>query len=338
MIRNVEAYRIFQRHAATDGFLVKPVLIDLSYTEANAALNSPAGFQDLGDWNLHRVAGDTLTEEDARVVARSVVAARLSNLAQTAPNEPLRVGLFSRRMAGAESFALRWDYSDYFDGRKDAAGTFGKIETALVDSASAMAASFGDTTVESTGNASLPLGVLFGAVFSPLAGFKLSWQQGFGGQGKDAWSLSADIDDLQLDVSKTLNDPSSEHIILAMGISANIEQAVAEYLNVNNISYRSAMHVSIASGSVPQGHRLSAGKGLSIVYQAVDAIRQAKDDLGLQRIHLHLFLACPLSMAVLLGQKLNTMSQCILYEHDPSTTPSYHQVHTFNPSGFTYQQ
>ena len=75
---------------------------------------------------------------------------------------------------------------------------------------------------------------------------------------------------------------------------------------------------------------------MALVNAAIDAVREARDDLGLTRSRLHLFLACPLSMAVLLGQKLNTFGQCALYEHDPDSINGYHRVHDFNPSGFTY--
>jgi len=53
MIQNVEAPRIFNRHNKKDGFLIKPVLVGIGYEEANEMLNSPAGFQDLGNWSLH---------------------------------------------------------------------------------------------------------------------------------------------------------------------------------------------------------------------------------------------------------------------------------------------
>ena len=99
---------------------------------------------------------------------------------------------------------------------------------------------------------------------------------------------------------------------------------------------RASIHAAIEAGSVPQGVPLSPQDGLTIVLQAVQAARALKDDLGLRRARLHLFLACPLAMAVLLGQKLNTFSECVIYEHDPDATPSYRCVHAFNPSGFTY--
>ena len=60
------------------------------------------------------------------------------------------------------------------------------------------------------------------------------------------------------------------------------------------------------------------------------------EDLGMKRANLHLFLACPLAMAVLVGQKLNTFSACHLYELDPGASPSYTRVHTFHPSSMAY--
>ena len=334
-IKHIEAHRIFQRHSARDGFLVKPVLIQLCYREANAALGSPAGFQDLNDWNLHKVEGQELYESAARTVACDVLNRRLATVAMDHLGSPLRVGLYSRRVAAEADFTLHLDFSPYFDGRASPSGTYNTIEQALVDSASALARNFCEVPIAATGYAALPLGVLFGAVLSPLAGFQLSWQQGFAGLSKDTWSLAVEPEHVQVDCSVKQASPSSEEVILALGISANIEQAVAEFLELNSIRPRAAMHISVVDGSVLPGHQLSAGEGLSIVYQVIKEVRKFKDDSGLARLRLHLFLACPLAMAVMLGQLLNTLSECVLYEHHPSSTPAYRRVHVFHPSEFT---
>ncbi len=336
IIRNVEAHRIFQRHDAQDGFLVKPVLIGLDYGEANAVLGAPAGFQNLGGWNLHKLESDVFSEDDARDVARDVVRLRLKAAAAAQPDGPLHVALFSRRDAGPGLFALRWDYTPYFDGRVAPPGTFARIERALLDSAGAVAAAFSDASIVASGNASLPLGVLFGAVFSPLAGFRIAWLQSFAGQEKERWSLDSGQSAIEVRTILKKANPASEDLVLALGVSADIENAVSEFLDSSETTRRAAIHISIDTGSVPQGNRLSPQDGLSIVLQAVEAVRHLKDDLGLRRARLHLFLACPLAMAVLLGQKLNTFSECVLYEHDPAAVPSYYRVHSFNPSGFTY--
>ena len=60
---------------------------------------------------------------------------------------------------------------------------------------------------------------------------------------------------------------------------------------------------------------MSARQGLKVTYEAIDAARNLKTQLRLKRVNLHLFLACPLSLAILIGQNINTFSDCILYEH-----------------------
>jgi len=336
IIKKVEAHRIFRRHAAKDGFFVKPVLINLNYNEANIALDAPAGFQDLGDWNLHKISGDTLTDDDAREIARSIVTTRLVALSADNATAPLDIGLFSRRGGGPGPFALRFDYSPYFVGRQPTEGAFGIIETALTDSASAAMAAHNNVIITGQGNASLPIGVLFGAVFSPLAGCRVSWQQAMPGHAPTYWSFEVTPVTADLKVRIVPGDPDSEDVVLALGISANTETAVTEFLNGTGLKPRASLHVSRNAGSMPQGTALTPEDGAAIVLQTVEAVRTLKDDLGLRRLRLHLFLACPLAMAVLLGQKLNTFTECVLYEHDPHADPSYLEVHRFNPSGFSY--
>ena len=78
-------------------------------------------------------------------------------------------------------------------------------------------------------------------------------------------------------------------------------------------------------------------EGVGFVLSAVQKIREVREDLGMQRSNLHLFLACPLAMAVLVGQKLNTFSACHLYEHAPGERPSYRRVHSFEASSLAYE-
>ena len=336
MIRKVEARRIFERHKAKDDFVVKPVLIGLDYAEANAVLGASSGLQNLDNWNLHKLSGEIVTEDDARRIARDVVKTRLKAISDDSPDAPIDIALFSRRVGGPSLYALRHDFTPYFDGRIPKANTYSKIETALIDTAAAVASVNSAASIIGCGNAALPLGLLWGAVFSPLAGFQVSWLQSLAGHEQEAWSLETGQSDICLDLNEMKGDVASEDIVLALSISANIESAVSEYLNANGVNPRASIHAIPKDGSVPQGRSLSPQDGLAIVLQVVQAVRDLKEDIGLCRVRLHLFLACPLAMAVLLGQKLNTFSECILYEHDPGAAPSYMQVYTFNPSCFIY--
>ena len=314
-IQNVEAPHIFRRHNAKNGFLVKPVLIGLEYAQANPVLNAPAGLQDLANWNLHKLAADHLTDVEANAIARAVIKSRLILITKASPDEPLNVALYSRRAGGPSLCDLHHDFSPYFHGRTPRVGTYHLIETALFDTASVISSVYNRPAIIAQGNAALPLGVLYGAIFSPLADFKLSWLQGLAGHEKEVWSLSSGESEIRLNAMVNKGDPASEDLVLALGVSASIQTAVAEFLNTAGLRPRASIHATTGTYSVPQGARLSPQEGLSIVLQAVQALRTLKDDLGLRRARLHLFLACPLAMAVLLGQKLNTFSECILYEH-----------------------
>ena len=71
MVRAVEAVRIFRRYRARDGFWVLPVLVGLDYDEADGVLGSPAGFQDVGYWNMKRFGDETLGPADASGTSRA---------------------------------------------------------------------------------------------------------------------------------------------------------------------------------------------------------------------------------------------------------------------------
>ena len=338
IIRNVEAYRIFQRHRANDGFLIKPVLIGLEYAEANEVLNGPGGFQDLGNWNLHKLRANHLTEFDANEIARQVVKYRVHSIVDSTNDRQLDVGVFSRVPGSHRPLDLSHDFSPYFSGRTANPRAYHRIENAFLDTASVLASTYDRVSIHGRGNASLSIGVLFGAIYSPLANFRLSWLQEFAGHDPASWSLSSGCSDITLDAIVSKGDPASEDIVLALGVSASIERAVSEYINSSGLRPRAWIHATIRAGVVPQGIPLSPQDGLSLSLQAVESIRNLREDIGLQRARLHLFLACPLAMAVLLGQKLNTFSHCTLYERHPDRRPSCERVHTFNPSSISYSR
>lgn len=338
MIRNVEAHHIFRRHRAETDFLIKPVLINLDYEEANTILDAPAEFQNLADWNLWRLSGDRLSDSDANAIAISVVKSRLALIAESEQSMPLNIGLFSRRNSGPGPYDLRHDFSPYFNGRVPCdVAVYRRIESALLDTANALSSTHDRTSLLGRGNATLPLGVMYGAIFSPLAGFGVSWIQKLDGQ-ESIWSISSGQGNLFLNTEIIKGDPGSEDIVFAMSISADIRAAVSAFMNSSGLRPRASVHALLETGPVPQGTTLSPPDGLSIVLQAVETVRSLRDDLGLSRARLHLFLACPLAMAVLLGQKLNTFSECVLYEHCADQEPSYLRVHAFNPSNLYYSR
>ena len=260
MIRQVEALRIFRRHAAQDGFWIVPVLIGVDYGEGDSVLGSPAGFQDLGYWNMHRIWGPTITPSDAEAIARRAVKARLRAVRDLHGDGPLSIGVFARRPpAGACS--LRHDFSAQFNGRKVVEGGYGGFERALLRSANIVLATFASPCLVGEGAAPLPLGALVGAVYSPRAGFTLDWSQFVEGRDRQRWSFDLAGSEVPVDVRESKGDPSSEDLALAVGLSANIEHAVRESLAHLAVACRAYVHCAPRSGSFTPGQVLSPGAG-----------------------------------------------------------------------------
>ena len=336
MVRVVEAPAILDRFQAGDGFLLKVVLINLTYDAVDGVLDRPGAFQELNRFDIDRITKGTLEAEDARRVAKAVVKQRLAAVRRNDPDGEFSVGLYSRRSPGTKGYVLRHDLTPYFEGREATTEAYGKIEAALYDAATALAATGDKISVVARGNAALPLGVLFGAVYSPFV-FDLIWKQAAPGAPETDWSLRSGVEDVAVAVRSTRSNLASEDLVLAVSINADVDHAATEYLEAARLSPRATVSVGLKQGPLKRGETLSPQQGLKVALEAIEAARRQKTELRMKRANLHLFLACPLSLAILIGQNLNTFGTCTVYEHFSDQTPSYAPVHCFRPSNFTYQ-
>ena len=340
VVRVVEAPAILGRFRQQDGFFLQPVLIDLDYGDVDRVLGRPGAFQAVRNFNIIQIAKESLDADNARQIANSVLKQRLAAFRARNPHQEFSVGLYSRRSPSAQGLTLRHDVTPYFTGRVAAAKAYANIETALCDAASALAAT-GTATgnripIVARGNAALPLGVLFGAVYAPFV-FDLVWKQSAPWGSVENWSIKSDVADIATIVRDSKGDPTSEDLLLAVSVNALVDHAAAEYAEATNLSLRATISVGLTDGPLKRGQSITPQQGLKIARDAVNAARGLKDQLGMKRANLHLFLSCPLALAVLIGQDLNTFGTCFVYEHFSEREPAYVRVHDFNPSGFTYQ-
>ena len=341
MVRKVEAPAILDRFRKLDGFILKPVLINLEYTDVDRVMGRPGAFQKISHFDIDRISKPSLDAEDARRIAKAVLKQRLLAVHHHDSGQACSVGMYSRRSPSAKGFTLCHDVTPYFTGRESAPGAYSKIETALYDAATALASTGFATTgdkipIIARGNAALPLGVLFGAVYSSFV-FYLEWKQAAPGAPDETWSLKSGISDIPTTVYDIKDNLESEDLILAISINADVERATTEYLEAENLSPRAMISVGLENGPLQQGETISPQQGLKIAYEAINTARNLKTQLRMTRANLHLFLACPLSLAVLIGQNLNTFGECVVYEHFGDRTPAYAPAHRFRPSNFTYQ-
>ena len=286
-------------------------------------------------FNIYRIESDELSIDDARRIANDVLKQRLAAIRRREPDRPFSVGLYSRLSPSPKGYAVCHNFSSYFDGRDASSEAYSAIEVALADSAAALAATGNKVRISARGNASLPLGVLFGAIYSPLA-FDLDWFQPAPGADEQMWSLACDPSNARPTIRIATGDLSSEELVLAVSVSADVERAAAEYLDNAGLAPRAILSVELPDGPVPRGQTIPPGEGRQIALDAINAARDLKAELRMKRANLHLFLACPLGLAVLIGQNLNTFGDCVAYEHFPDRTPAYEPTHRFQPSDFTY--
>ena len=337
MIKIVELQQILKRFEANDGFVVHLVAIGLEYEEVAQVLDQPTRLQDLSKFNMTKVANDELTDEGAICVANKISRNRLRqiNTIKNNTSTPLKIGLYSRSSWDARDQNICFDFSRYFDGRRTTLYHYQKIETALEDVAKHIAAIFTEPIIFGRGLASLPLCVMFGAVFSKFC-FDLTWIQILRGTQPESWSLSSRKSDIAISVRQSFADLSSKDIVLALSVSADIESAVADYIIQAKINPRATLSISLNEGSPKSGEALSASDGITIAKRSVDEVRKLKDVLGLKEMNVHVFISAPSGIAVFLGHQLNTISDCYLYEHMPNSDPVYERVLCIQPSNYNY--
>ena len=233
-IREIEAPEIFDRVGRNDGFFVQIVSIHVPYGDVDRVLGRAGGLQDVSRFNMELIEKDSLEAPDARRIASAVLKQRLAAVRRAAPTGPVSVTLDSRRSGPATGLHLRHDFTRYFNGREATPRAYPLIETALLDTATALADTGDRSAVRARGLAALPLGVLFGAVYSRFS-FNLSWMQPAPDGSEGEWSLRSGVDEIDTTVRPICNSLGSEELVLAVSVSADVESAVADYLSTTKL-------------------------------------------------------------------------------------------------------
>ena len=277
IVRHVEAVRIFRRYRASDGFWILPVLIDLDYGEADVALGSPTGFQHLGNWNMYKIESEMIGALDARAIAQRAVKARLQAIRERSEDGPLSIGVFARRPPAAPCSLLH-DFSAQFDGRNVDDGAYG-VSRRPSSTVRAKSSRHSKSPTRGRRRGSAAARVLVGAVYSPRAGLKLSWSQFVEEQEQQQWSFALPASEMAMDARVTMGDPSCEDLVLAIGLSADIEHAVAESLTGLGVAYRACLHCAPRSGSYTPGRVLAPEQGVGFVLSAIHKVRALRESL-----------------------------------------------------------
>lgn len=315
IIRNVEVPKIIQRAEANDGFFVVPLAAGgLDYAKAAELTSNVLSSQNLADWNMHKVAATTLSSVDAAEIAHRALVQRVQVIHHYLPaGDRLKVGLFIRRPPPFQpGTALSLDWSSRFADKQAPADTWNDILLpALVRVADAIRHHAPGRTVEAFGIPTLPAATALGCAFSSTSGLPIMWRQFTPGQADQSWMISETREASGFTSRILSKDPNGRDIAVLVSVADNTEPLFAVYQS-NLPPLRALVHVTKAG---PYPHLISSpGQAADIAYVVQEGMRTARREYG-NIGAVHLFMAVPAGLAVLIGQMLNTFGTVQTYEH-----------------------
>lgn len=319
-IRDIEAPLLLDRVNRCDGFFVVPVAVGgLDYAGAARTLDGAIGLEDLTGWNIGPATTPPLALEHARTVADRVLKERTQAIAAALPLDcPLTLGLFTRAPAPislGSSFLMDW--SQHFAQRVASAETWdARLQTAIADVVEAVRVHAHGRRVEAFGLPSIPAAVVLGAAFLAPKGVPLVWRQEAAGRAPQFWSLDASRAPSGFQASTQPIDVNADDLAVLVCVSECVENAVAES-RASLPRFRARVHVERAAGQFPC-HISDPGCAVDLAHVVVDAARRARREHRV-RGRVHLFLAGPSGLAVLIGQLLNSLGPVQTYEHIPDS-------------------
>ena len=315
IIRNVEVAQIIRRAEVGDGFFVVPLAAGgLDYAKAAEATSNHLSAQRLSDWNMQKISSDTVSPSDAAEVAHRVLVQRLQAIHRHLPQgERLRVGFFVRKVPPFEpgvSLALDWS-SHFADKETDATIWQTTLLPALERIATAIRQHAPGREVEAFGLPTLPAAAALGSAFLSTSGIRLTWRQFMPDHTEQLWSLSQPRIDTGFKPALAGKDANARDIAVLVSVADNTEPVFTAYQNKLS-SLRALVHIT-KPGNYP--HRLSSpGEAADVALVVQEGMRTARRDYG-DIGTVHLFMAVPAGLAVLIGQLLNTFGSVQTYEH-----------------------
>jgi len=316
VIRKIEVPDILKRANKKDGFFLMPVCAGgTTYQTASDAVDQQLSADVLSDWNLPKLACDPISAADAAAIAAGVLKRRLRAIhAQAAPGEPFKVTVHTRvRPPIQPGTALAIDWCGRFIAREAASHAWQQhLLPALAEIVRTVQATDGSRPIVMSGLACLPAVVSLGAAFLATGGRRISWSQYTPGRGEQLWSLDAAREGAGFRFTTTERDVSGKDLAVLVSVNEDVEPAFAQTSRGTLPTFRAITRVSH-----PEYSRFditSAGLAVDIAMTVVDAIR------GARHTHrplstIHLFMAVPAGLAMLIGQLLNTFGPVQTYEH-----------------------
>lgn len=334
VITRTELPCIMKRIDQNDGFFLVPVAAGgLSYEELTRVVGTYLGVHDLGLWNVRKMAADPISAEDAAGIARQVLKRRLQEISKQLPTgQPLRMVLNTRKKPAFEpGVALSLDWTHRFQGRLAKTGEAWKDHLLqALESVAQMCEQYAPgRPIIAEGLCALPAAVALGTIFLTTRRVSLAWRQISPKRSAEIWSLTEQSEPSGFTVRISPGSTSADDLALLVSVASNVEPAFAAS-RPQLPAFRGIVVVT-KPGNYPHDIE-TPGKAVDIVREIAEGLRQARDSFQ-PRGTIHLFLAVPAGLAMMLGQTLNTFGPIQTYEHvGTDTVGIYHPAARLKPS------
>lgn len=319
IIRHVEAPLILERARVRDGFFSVPVAAGgLSYEGAAKVLEGGIGIDDLRLWNILKISSDPANESDIRALASRILARRLRQIDRgLASGEPLRIVLNTRadyRPAGDTGLKIDWLHR--FEGRVATAETWNDhLIRSLLEISDRIGSEMSDRPVSATGSLSLSAAAALGWAFLAPKKIGISWLQHTVGHREQTWSLAEPRTDSGFETVVDAGFPSADDMAVMVSVNADVSRAVGESRS-GLPKFRAMAHIRPVGNPGDDRNAIlrSPGQAVDVARRVIEGARKARAEY-LVRGKVHLFMAVPSGLAMLIGQLLNTLGQVQTYEH-----------------------
>jgi hypothetical protein len=223
------------------------------------------------------------------------------------------------------------DWSGRFTGRETDTVTWHNILVpALREVATALRIHGGGRPVIASGLLSIPTATALGVAFLAQAGQSVSWTQYTPGRSDQLWAFNAPREVTGFVVKTTERDiAATDHAVL-VSVADDVEPAFSQTPTNSLPAFRAITRVFH-----PEHRRfdiVSPGQAADIAGTVVEALRTARQTYRPMG-SIHLFMAVPVGLAMLIGQGLNTFGDVQTYEHiSTDGVGIYHRAARLQPS------
>lgn len=334
-IRDVEVPLILERVRRQDGFFAIPMRAGgLKISEVDEILNPRFALESLSGWNLREANGDPINAAEAGKIAKLVLNRRIAVIHKSLPDdEPLRIELYTRTPSPFQLGTALWlDWSERFDGRLAKSGAWEEhLLSALKDVVDAvqLQAQPPRRGVEVSGPAAIPAALALGYEFMETRGIRIAWRQPTKGREDQLWNLDMAHEPSGFKTETISGELGGQHLAVLVSVAADADAAFAasrrdlEPFRAIVRVFKPGKEKHILSGS---------GQARDIAEIVIAAIRDARLKYRPTGF-VHLFAAVPVGLAMMIGQKLNTLGPVQTYEHlQTDVVGRYHPAVLLNPS------